>query len=593
MSTTSRRLLGSSSEGPEGTKVVQVRCQRTTLDRPLDYLVPEGFAAIAIGDLVSVELRGRKVEAWVVSTNPLEDATRKLQPLLRWLGRAVTPEAIALCEWAAWRWHSRVNRFLKTASPSRRVREMPHPPKSACALDPTKVWLGAGRDAVTSGGGLFVLAPTKDPFEILLGVIAELEAQEGTVLVIVPELGWAQRLVKRLGSIGVAAVSSTQDAQARAGWPVVVGTRAAIFLPVPKLSGVVIFDAHDESLGEEGAPSWNALEVARHRCAQWGSPLVATAPFRASSLRELSLLESPKDEEHLSWADIAVFDQRSLDPREGMFSSPLASAAAQVLETSDAQETAVVAVLNTKGRVVLLACSACRSVARCVSCGGAMALVDGVLVCRRCDAVRPVACASCGSTLLKGIRLGVQGAGEQFGALLRKPVEVVEGSGASDWTPSQVVLGTEAVLHRVRRAGLVAFLDFDQHLHAVRISASEDALALLVRALRMVALRPGGKVLVQTRDPEHPILLALGTGSVAQLLDDEDALRRSLKLPPYVAQAVLRGEGARALAQELGAVEISAGNFLIEAENHALLCDQLAALEIPDGVKVAVDARSA
>ncbi|MEI7746641.1 MAG: hypothetical protein WCJ28_03775, partial [Actinomycetota bacterium] len=99
-------------------------------------------------------------------------------------------------------------------------------------------------------------------------------------------------------------------------------------------------------------------------------------------------------------------------------------------------------------------------------------------------------------------------------------------------------------------------------------------------------------VLVQTRDPEHPILLALGTGSVAQLLDDEDALRRSLKLPPYVAQAVLRGEGARALAQELGAVEISAGNFLIEAENHALLCDQLAALEIPEGVKVAVDARS-
>ena len=68
-------------------------------------------------------------------------------------------------------------------------------------------------------------------------------------------------------------------------------------------------------------------------------------------------------------------------------------------------------------------------------------------------------------------------------------------------------VGTEAVLHRVTEADAVAFLDFDQELLAPRYRAVEEALALLARAARLVGgRRPGARVLVQTRVPNHEVL---------------------------------------------------------------------------------------
>ena len=72
-----------------------------------------------------------------------------------------------------------------------------------------------------------------------------------------------------------------------------------------------------------------------------------------------------------------------------------------------------------------------------------------------------------------------------------------------------MLLGTEAVLHRVDDAGLVAFLDVDQELLAPRYRAAEEALALLVLANRVWAVgRAGGRLLVQTRRPDHEVIQA-------------------------------------------------------------------------------------
>ena len=101
-------------------------------------------------------------------------------------------------------------------------------------------------------------------------------------------------------------------------------------------------------------------------------------------------------------------------------------------------------------------------------------------------AERPVVCAACGHTRLKVLRVGVARVREELAALLG--VEVAEVSGPDDAPvpDTQVLVGTEAVLHRVRRAEVVAFLDFDMHLLAPRLSAGEEALALLARAGRLV-----------------------------------------------------------------------------------------------------------
>ena len=76
-----------------------------------------------------------------------------------------------------------------------------------------------------------------------------------------------------------------------------------------------------------------------------------------------------------------------------------------------------------------------------------------------------------------------------------------------------VLIGTEAVLHRVRRAAAVAFLDIDLHLLAPRLSATEETLALFVRAARLVGARgagaPWARMQAQTRVPDHPLLQAV------------------------------------------------------------------------------------
>ena len=99
-------------------------------------------------------------------------------------------------------------------------------------------------------------------------------------------------------------------------------------------------------------------------------------------------------------------------------------------------------------------------------------------------------CVACGRLRMKTLRAGVSRLREELAALLGVEVEEVAGPRGDHeeppLRPAPVLVGTEAVLHRVRRAAAVAFLDIDLHLLAARLSATDDTLALLVRAARLV-----------------------------------------------------------------------------------------------------------
>ncbi len=170
-----------------------------------------------------------------------------------------------------------------------------------------------------------------------------------------------------------------------------------------------------------------------------------------------------------------------------------------------------------------------------------------------------------------------------------------------------VLIGTEAVLHRVRRAAAVAFLDIDLHLLAPRLSATEDTLALFVRAARLVGARgsaaPWARMQAQTRVPEHPLLQAVALGEPTTVLAEEVAIRRTSGLPPFAALAVVSGALAPAYAESLRReVETAAGppsrcrrsatiGFCCRADTHAPLCDLLARTPRPGGrgLRVEVD----
>ena len=200
-------------------------------------------------------------------------------------------------------------------------------------------------------------------------------------------------------------------------------------------------------------------------------------------------------------------------------------------------------VLNRKGRAKLLTCLSCSTIATCERCDAAVIEAEpGLLTCPRCGITRPTICTVCHHTKLRASRLGVQRLRDALAALLPRTEIAWLDATVTEIPDAPVVVGTETVLHRIP-AKLVAFLDLDQELFAQRVRAGQQAAGLLARAARLVGARErGGRLLVQTRAPEHPIVRFALDGDPAALLAVEVERRRVLGFPPFGAVAEVSGE---------------------------------------------------
>lgn len=599
------------------------------LAKQFDYTLPVSLRdSVAVGTRVRIVLHGRRVGGWVVAIGVDPPHGVELRGIDGVAGCGPPPELIEVAEWAAWRWAGPLTTFLRAASPERRVPRLPTPPVVTGPEGERRS--GAGEAPVGGGASLLRLAPSSDPLPVVLEVVdaARRGARPGTVLVMVPSRGWAERMAGRLRRRGVPVAQGWSEAAA--GWPVVVGVRAAAWTPAPRLAAAIVLDAHDEAYQEERAPTWVAWAVAVERARRDGAPCVLVSPCPTAELvHQFPVSTGDRSVERAGWPRVVVADRRLDDPRTGLLSDALVDL---VRRSVDLGRGPVVCVLNRRGRARLLACASCGVLARCTRCGwpaetrsttdearvkGSPATRPGdELACRRCASVRPVVCAACGSGRFKVLRPGVSKVREDLEALLGRQVVEVTGAAPSDVGEDRVseggvVIGTEAVLHRVRRAAAVAFLDFDQHLLAPRFGAAEDALALVVRAGRMVGGRGqegSGVVLVQTRIPEHAVITAAVHGDPGPLVAEELALRRQLLLPPFAALALVSGPTAEEYCRRVvGGDRVSAGpvsagpvsavpmggdRWLIRAPDHQVLCDRLASSPRTEGrLRVALEPR--
>jgi len=570
------------------------------IDKEFDYLVPPGLAGgadgqLAVGTEVRVPLGGRRVGGWVVARPGAAPGGITLRPVAKVRGIGPTPDLVDLAGWAAWRWAGRRGTFLKTASADHAVTRLPERDGAGSPRPPAR----PGRTPVDlpPGPGVHVvrLAPATDPTP----VVAE-AARRGPVLAIVPTAARAAVLATRLRRAGgdVALMPGDWPA-ARAGCAaVVVGTRSAAWAPCPDLGAVVVIDAHDEALTSEGAPTWSALRVATERARRSGVPLYALSPCPPLEILAAGrLVPADRGGEISGWALTEVVDRRGDDPRLGLWSERLVT-----LVRGATPGQRVACVLNRTGRIRLLACAACGELARCEVCHAAMSSpAPGALHCPRCGHDRPTVCPTCGSTRFKALRLGTARAREELERLADRPVGEVTAATAT-LPGDDVLIGTEALLHRLDPAsGLaaVAFVDFDQELLAPRVRAADEALSLLALASRLVRGRTG-RVLVQTRAPDHAVLRAAVQADPVIALEGQAELRRALRLPPYAAVAVVHGDAAATWVGAVGAaaggaIEVigpdPAGRWMLKAADEAILCDALATVPRPaqGTLRVAVD----
>jgi primosomal protein N' (replication factor Y) len=360
---------------------------------------------------------------------------------------------------------------------------------------------------------------------------------------------------------------------------VVDARRSSVWASSPRLDAIVVLDEHDEGLKEERVPTWHARDVAIERARRAGVPCVLLSP--CPSLEALAaadrVIEPSRSEERAGWPILDVIDRRQDDPRSGLYSPRLVD----TIRRHEGQ--AALCILNRKGRSRLLACHACGEVARCERCDAAVVQPADALVCERCRTERPVLCVACGSTTLRNLRVGVGRVQEEMDAIL--------GAG-------KVIVGTEALLHQPpTEVGVIAFVDFDQELLAPRYRASEQAMGLLARGARILGPRDnGGRLVVQTRNPHHPVLDAVLHADPSRMMPGELERRRELGFPPATALAAVSGGAAGDFIDALGSplgVDVLGPveeRWLLRAPDHRTLCDALAATPRPPGrVRVEVD----
>ena len=242
--------------------------------RAFDYTVPEDLATLVrVGTIVRVPLHGRRVRGWVLADDvESEVAAAQLRPLQKVVSAGPPPDMVALCEWASWRWAGPVATFLRAASPPSIVD-----PASVVEIDaalyPAVAVPDGVADALDGGGAVRVVSwpPATDRRALVRGLLAT----EGSTLVLVPEPACAGALVRAIerdgrevlyvhGALADRERTAAWD-EARRGATVVVGGRAAVFLPLPDLRAVVVLDDGDEAFQQEGAPTWHAREVAVER----------------------------------------------------------------------------------------------------------------------------------------------------------------------------------------------------------------------------------------------------------------------------------------------------------------------------------------
>ncbi len=357
---------------------------------------------------------------------------------------------------------------------------------------------------------------------------------------------------------------------------VVVGTRSAIFLPLPQLGLIVLDEEHDSSYKQDSPmPCYHAREVARLRAKSSGARLVlgSATPSLESWLAcqgpqaTTRLLRLPERIGARPLPAVRVIDMRHelAEGHRRLLSRALMGRLEQLQEKG---EQAVVLVPR-RGYRAFLSCRSCGEAVLCPHCDVALTVHRSKggqewLRCHWCDHRAEIGdrCGHCGSTAFKPFGAGTQRVMEQLAAeleglrLLRFDRDTTRGrdghrrlldrfaQGEAD-----VLVGTQMLAKGMDlpRVTLAAVLAADGLLHRPDLRSSEQCLQLLLQLAGRAGRgeRPG-EVLVQTYSPDHPVIRHLVDGRYERFLAEESQLRRQGGLVPFSRACLLRLSGPTA-----------------------------------------------
>ena len=412
--------------------------------------------------------------------------------------------------------------------------------------------------------------------EVYLRLLLAVVAAGGQALLLVPEIGLTPQLRRRLearlpgrlvtlhSGLSATARELAWQAAVSGAADLVLGTRSAVFTPLPRLRLILVDEEHDLSFKQQDGFRYSARDLAVRRAQQAGCPLVlGSATPSLESLRNVALgryarLELPERAGGAAHPAIGLLDIRGQPLRGG-----LSQVLIRLMREQFAAGNQVLLFLNRRGFAPVLTCHDCGWVGGCPHCDARLTLhlADNRLWCHHCGLVRPLppACPQCGGLDIRPLGQGTERLEGELQALFpdirvarvdrdstRRKGELDRLLAAARAGEYSLLVGTQMLAkgHHFPRVTLVGILDADNGLYGADFRAAERMAQLVIQVAGRAgrAERPG-RVVLQTHHPDHPLLQTLRRQGYAAFASAALRERRAAGLPPFSHQALLRAEG--------------------------------------------------
>ena len=414
--------------------------------------------------------------------------------------------------------------------------------------------------------------------EVYVHLMHHILKQGGQVLLLIPEINLTPQLENYFRSRFpdaelVSLHSGLNDGERTQNWlraqtgraRIILGTRLAVFTPLPQLALIIVDEEHDASFKQQDGLRYSARDVAIFRAKQRAVPIVlgsATPALesyhnaRSGRYQLLRLTQRAAVQARLP--EVRCINISNTLMQHGI-SEPLLQALAGRLQRNEQS----LLFINRRGYAPVLMCTACGWLSGCANCAGKLVLHlnERMLRCHHCGHQErvPQACPSCGNADLQPVGIGtqrVESALQEYfpqARILRVDRDSTRNKGTWNAMRQQIqddavdiLVGTQMLAkgHDFPNLTLVGVLNPDSALYSADFRASEKLFAQLAQ----VAGRAGradkpGEVLIQTAFPDHPLFRALREHDYDSWAQTLLAERQSAGFPPFVYQVMLRAEG--------------------------------------------------
>lgn len=413
--------------------------------------------------------------------------------------------------------------------------------------------------------------------EVYLRIIESALSCGKQTLVLIPEINLTPQLEAvfrtRFHTIPLVNLhSGLNDTERLTGWlqaqrgeaKIILGTRLAVFTPLPELGLIIVDEEHDSSFKQQDGLRYSARDLAIFRARQTNIPVVlgSATPslesyFNAINGRYQHIRLVSRAVQNATLPSIQCIDTRIQKAPDGL-TEPLI----QALEKCLAEKHQSLVFINRRGYAPVLLCKSCGWSATCQRCSSRLVvhLRDKKLSCHHCGHQErfPRACPQCGNQDIAPFGQGTQRVEETLAAhfpsarilridrdsIRRKHAwqEILQAIHAQQ---VDILVGTQLLAkgHDFPHLSLVGILNADTSLYSTDFRASERLFAQLMQVSgRAGRAHVAGHVLIQTEFPDHPLYQALRQHDYDALAQTLLAERKIAGFPPYVYQALLRAE---------------------------------------------------